>query len=63
MVESAAPKYLIANASWLAGALTTVALDLFVLGQFAVFSWQDKKKRDSERAGLFVSDEPIEEEA
>ncbi|WVN85425.1 uncharacterized protein L203_100571 [Cryptococcus depauperatus CBS 7841] len=43
--------YILANAPWLAGAGLTIFLDLFVLTQFAVFSWQDKRK-----GKLFVDD-------
>jgi len=31
------PRYLLANASWLAGSVLTVFLDIFVLGQFAYY--------------------------
>lgn len=39
-----APDYLIINASWIAGALFTIFLDIFVLGQFAYYSYQDQHK-------------------
>ena len=41
------PRYLLANASWLAGSGLTIFLDLFVLGQFIVFNWQDKKAAEN----------------
>jgi hypothetical protein len=49
--------YLLANASWLAGSASTILLDIFVLGQFGVYSLQDKRKRDEER--VFVDDGSI----
>ena len=39
------PRYLLANASWLAGSGLTIFLDIFVLGQFVVFSIQDKNAK------------------
>jgi len=36
-LASMEPRYLLANASWLAGSALTVFLDLFVLGQFAYY--------------------------
>jgi hypothetical protein len=38
-------KYLITNASWLAGAGLTIFLDLFILAQFAVYSYQDREAK------------------
>ncbi|WWD09408.1 hypothetical protein V865_007531 [Kwoniella europaea PYCC6329] len=52
------PRYILANLPWLAGSGLTVFLDLFVLAQFAVFNWQDKKKEK-----VFASDEDDDEEA
>lgn len=43
-LKSLAPHYLLANFSWLVGSGGTIFLDLFVLGQFLVFSWQDKRR-------------------
>jgi len=37
-------RYLIANASWLAGSVLTIFLDLFVLAQFAVYNRQDRRR-------------------
>ncbi|KAI9635285.1 PQ loop repeat-domain-containing protein [Dioszegia hungarica] len=51
LAPSLDPKYILANASWLAGALLTVFLDIFVMAQFAVYGWQDKK-RAQEGKGL-----------
>lgn len=45
-------KYLITNASWIAGSVVTIFLDFIILGQFAYFSWQDKQ-----RARVFVDDD------
>ena len=56
MLTSTEPRYLLANLSWLVGALATIAQDLFVLGQFAVYNYQDNK------AGERVFLEDIEEE-
>lgn len=36
-------KYLVTNASWIAGSVVTIFLDFIILGQFAYFSWQDKQ--------------------
>ncbi|WVQ82764.1 hypothetical protein IAT38_004896 [Cryptococcus sp. DSM 104549] len=44
LLKSLNPRYILANAPWLAGSGLTVFLDLFVLAQFAVFSYQDKIK-------------------
>ncbi|WOO79011.1 putative vacuolar amino acid transporter YPQ1 [Vanrija pseudolonga] len=44
MFKSMDRKYLITNASWIAGAGLTIFLDLFVLGQFAYYAWQDRQK-------------------
>ena len=54
LFNSTENRYLIANASWLAGSGLTVFLDLFVLGQFAVFNYQDKR---SKKDGVFVDDD------
>jgi len=56
MLTSTEPRYLLANLSWLVGALATIAQDLFVLGQFAVYNYQDNKAREK----VFLED--IEEE-
>ena len=53
MLTSLDSRYLIANLPWLVGSGATVFLDLFVLGQFAVFSWQDRQAK----AKVFVDDE------
>lgn len=47
LLTSTEPRYIIANLSWLVGALATVAQDLFVLGQFAVYNYQDSNARDT----------------
>jgi hypothetical protein len=47
----------LANLSWLVGALATIAQDLFVLGQFAVYNYQDKKAREEKVFVDEVSDE------
>lgn len=47
LIVSMRPRYLLANASWLAGSGLTIFLDLFVLGQFIVFNWQDKKAAEN----------------
>ncbi|WRT64158.1 uncharacterized protein IL334_001087 [Kwoniella shivajii] len=44
LLTSMNPKYILANLPWLAGSGLTVFLDLFVLAQFAIFNWQDKRK-------------------
>ncbi len=44
LLVSLEKRYLIANASWLAGSALTVFLDLFVLAQFAIFNMQDRRK-------------------
>lgn len=44
LAPSLDPHYLLANASWLAGALLTIFLDLFVMAQFALYGYQDKKR-------------------
>jgi hypothetical protein len=54
VLKSLEPKYLTANASWLAGALLTIVLDIYVLAQFAVFSWQDRVSQ--KQAELFVDE-------
>lgn len=36
--------YLVVNASWIAGSLFTIFLDIFVLGQFAYYSYHDQHK-------------------
>lgn len=45
-------RYLITNASWIAGAALTIFLDLFVLGQFAFYSHQD-----AQRGKVFADDD------
>jgi len=57
LLHSLESRYLLANASWLAGAGLTVFLDLFVLGQFAVFSWHDRQIE--QRGKLFVNGDEI----
>lgn len=47
LLTSTEPHYILANLSWLVGAIATIAQDLFVLGQFAVYSWQDKNARET----------------
>jgi hypothetical protein len=47
LVVSLEPRYLAANASWLAGSGLTIFLDLFVLAQFARFSWQDRQEAEN----------------
>jgi hypothetical protein len=44
MFHSVERTYLVANASWLAGSLSTIFLDIFVLAQFAIYSYQDKRQ-------------------
>lgn len=44
-------KYLVTNASWIAGSVVTIFLDFIILGQFGYFSWQDKQ-----RARAFIDD-------
>ena len=58
LFTSTETRYLIANASWLAGSGLTVFLDLFVLAQFAVFNYQDKQ---SKKEGVFMNDDLGEE--
>lgn len=48
-------KYLVTNASWIAGSAFTIFLDLFIIGQFAYYSWQDHHK-----APVFANDEDDE---
>lgn len=48
-------KYLVTNASWIAGSVVTIFLDFIILGQFAYFSWQDKQ-----RARVFIDDDDAE---
>lgn len=60
MLTSTEPRYLLANLSWLVGAIATIAQDLFVLGQFAVYNYQDKKAREQ---ALFLDDEEDEARA
>ena len=42
-------RYLIANASWLAGSGLTIFLDIFVMGQFAVYNLQDRRREDERK--------------
>lgn len=56
ILTSVEPRYLLTNASWLAGSGLTVFLDLFVLAQFAVFSVQDKKLAQNKGGGIFVDE-------
>lgn len=58
MVTSLEPRYLLANLSWILGSSLTVFLDLFVLAQFAVFSYQDKKRaQEGKPVGRYVDEE------
>ncbi|WVF70623.1 hypothetical protein IAT40_005415 [Kwoniella sp. CBS 6097] len=52
------PRYILANLPWLAGSGLTIFLDLFVLAQFAVFNWQDKRKSGK----VFVEEREGDEE-
>lgn len=47
-------KYLVTNASWIAGSVVTIFLDFIILGQFGYFSWQDKQ---AARAAVFIDEE------
>lgn len=47
LLTSTQPRYILANLSWLVGALATVVQDLFVIGQFAVYHHQDRKARQA----------------
>lgn len=58
--RSTEPRYVLANLSWLAGSLLTVGLDLFVIAQFAVFSYVDRRSHGDK---LFAEAEDEEEEA
>lgn len=44
LAKSTEWKYLVTNASWIAGSVVTIFLDFIILGQFAYFSWQDKQR-------------------
>ena len=57
--RSTEPRYVLANLSWLAGSLLTVGLDLFVIAQFAVFSYVDRRSGSDK---LFAEAEEEEEE-
>ncbi|KAL7424633.1 putative vacuolar membrane transporter for cationic amino acids [Cryptotrichosporon argae] len=57
LFKSLSPHYLLANASWLAGSGLVIFLDLFVLAQFAVFSYQDRREK------VFADDEAEREAA
>jgi hypothetical protein len=59
LLTSTEPRYIIANLSWLVGALATIAQDVFVMGQFAVYAWQDKNARESK---LLVESEEYDDE-
>ncbi|EIW72452.1 hypothetical protein TREMEDRAFT_18058, partial [Tremella mesenterica DSM 1558] len=52
------PHYILVNTSWLAGALLTIVFDLFVMGQFAIYSWQDRRERETK---IFAEVEEEEE--
>jgi hypothetical protein len=43
LLTSLDTRYLLANASWLAGSTLTIFLDVFVLAQFGYYNWQDRK--------------------
>lgn len=60
LAPSLDPHYLLANLSWLAGALLTIFLDIFVMAQFAVYGWQDKKRA---KEGKLLSIEEDEDSA
>jgi hypothetical protein len=60
LAPSLDPHYLLANASWLAGALLTIFLDLFVMAQFAVYGAQDKKRAAE---GILSADDENDESA
>jgi hypothetical protein len=51
LMKSMEYKYLVTNASWIAGSAFTIFLDLFIIGQFAYYSWQDREK-----APVFAND-------
>lgn len=59
LLESTEPRYILANLSWLVGATATIAQDIFVLGQFAIYSYQDKKAYE---AHLFIDDSDDEDD-
>jgi hypothetical protein len=59
LLKSTEPRYILANLSWLVGALATVAQDIFVLGQFAVYNYQDSKAR---REALFLDEDEEDED-
>lgn len=44
LMKSTDYKYLVTNASWIAGSAFTIFLDLFIIGQFAYYSYQDRDK-------------------
>ncbi|BEI83849.1 hypothetical protein CcaverHIS002_0404530 [Cutaneotrichosporon cavernicola] len=55
LMKSTDYKYLVTNASWIAGSAFTIFLDLFIIGQFAYYTWQD-----SQKAPVFANDEDDE---
>ena len=59
VLQSMDTRYLLANSSWLAGSGLTIFLDLFVLAQFAVFSYQDRR---AARTKVFVDDDGVRED-
>lgn len=59
LLESTEPRYILANLSWLVGAIATIAQDLFVLGQFAVYNYQDNKAYQEQ---LFVEESDEEDD-
>lgn len=44
LIKSTDYKYLVTNASWIAGSVFTIFLDLFIIGQFAYYTYQDRYK-------------------
>lgn len=44
LMKSMEYKYLVTNASWIAGSAFTIFLDIFIIGQFAYYTYQDKYK-------------------
>jgi hypothetical protein len=59
LLESTEPRYILANLSWLVGAIATIAQDLFVLGQFAVYNYQDNNAYQEQ---LFVEESDEEDD-
>ncbi|KAI1121111.1 PQ loop repeat-domain-containing protein [Nemania abortiva] len=55
-------RYLLVNASWLAGSLGTLLLDLGIFAQFFIYDQDDFEDRDEERNAAVDDDESIGEE-